>query len=245
MQVGEKSLQGRGGMGAKVDAAISAVGGGVQAVIIAAGGDRDIIDDIMTGTCWVWHLLIVTDIVRCGAPHCYWTISTLNAVDSFLSFIPFLPHSFHPSSHSPSFPPSILLPSFFHPYLRYTGKKAGTLFLGNSDATETEPGSAAAPASGSPSTIPVDKDSSVPVPVKVEEIARGARAGSRKLQDLKSEERSAILTNIALALEKRENEILQVNLLDIEAAEKRYWNELYTRLRLMPENPKIWYEKLR
>lgn len=36
-------------MGAKVDAAISAIGGGVQAVIIAAGGDRDIIDDIMTG----------------------------------------------------------------------------------------------------------------------------------------------------------------------------------------------------
>ena len=49
--MGEKSLQGRGGMGAKVDAAISAVGGGVQAVIIAAGGDRDIIDDIMTGMC--------------------------------------------------------------------------------------------------------------------------------------------------------------------------------------------------
>jgi gamma-glutamyl phosphate reductase len=60
------------------------------------------------------------------------------------------------------------------------------------------------------------------VPVKVEEIARGARAGSRKLQDLKSEERSAILANIALTLEKRENEILEVNLLDIEAAEKRY-----------------------
>ena len=36
-------------MGAKVDAAISAIGGGVQAVIIAAGGDRDVIDDIMTG----------------------------------------------------------------------------------------------------------------------------------------------------------------------------------------------------
>lgn len=49
LQVGEKSLQGRGGMGAKVDAAISALGGGVQAVIIAAGGERDVIDDIMAG----------------------------------------------------------------------------------------------------------------------------------------------------------------------------------------------------
>ena len=36
-------------MGAKVDAAISAIGGGVQAVIIAAGGDRDVISHIMNG----------------------------------------------------------------------------------------------------------------------------------------------------------------------------------------------------
>ena len=48
-EVGEKSLQGRGGMGAKVDAAMSAVKGGVQAVIIAAGGDSDVIDSIMRG----------------------------------------------------------------------------------------------------------------------------------------------------------------------------------------------------
>ena len=48
-KVGEKSLQGRGGMGAKVDAAINAVKGGVQAVIIAAGGDSGVIDSIMSG----------------------------------------------------------------------------------------------------------------------------------------------------------------------------------------------------
>lgn len=36
-------------MGAKVDAAISAIGGGVQAVIIAPGGERDVIDDIIAG----------------------------------------------------------------------------------------------------------------------------------------------------------------------------------------------------
>ena len=47
--MGEKSLQGRGGMGAKVDAAISAIGGGVQAVIIAPGGERDVLDDIIAG----------------------------------------------------------------------------------------------------------------------------------------------------------------------------------------------------
>ena len=36
-------------MGAKVDAAISAIGGGVQAVIIAPGGERDVLDDIIAG----------------------------------------------------------------------------------------------------------------------------------------------------------------------------------------------------
>lgn len=48
-QVGDKSLQGRGGMGAKVDAAVRAIDGGVQAVIIAAGGDFGVIDRIITG----------------------------------------------------------------------------------------------------------------------------------------------------------------------------------------------------
>lgn len=54
--MGEKSLQGRGGMGAKVDAAISAIGGGVQAVIIAPGGERDVLDDIIAGMQIQLHL---------------------------------------------------------------------------------------------------------------------------------------------------------------------------------------------
>lgn len=48
-EVGAKSLQGRGGMGAKVDAALSAVKGGVQAVIIAAGHDAETIGQIIKG----------------------------------------------------------------------------------------------------------------------------------------------------------------------------------------------------
>jgi delta-1-pyrroline-5-carboxylate synthetase len=47
--VGEKSLQGRGGMGAKVDAALRASRGGVQAVVIAAGHEERIIDKILSG----------------------------------------------------------------------------------------------------------------------------------------------------------------------------------------------------
>ena len=48
-EVGEKSLQGRGGMGAKVSAALSAVQGGVQAVVIAPGGNSAVINEIMRG----------------------------------------------------------------------------------------------------------------------------------------------------------------------------------------------------
>lgn len=46
---GDKSSQGRGGMSAKVGAALSAITGGVQAVVIAAGGETGIIDSIMQG----------------------------------------------------------------------------------------------------------------------------------------------------------------------------------------------------
>jgi delta-1-pyrroline-5-carboxylate synthetase len=48
-EVGEKSLQGRGGMGAKVSSALNAALGGVQAVIIAAGWKGGIIESIMRG----------------------------------------------------------------------------------------------------------------------------------------------------------------------------------------------------
>lgn len=47
--VGTKSNEGRGGMGAKVDAAIRSITGGVEAVIIAAGSEYNIIEKIMTG----------------------------------------------------------------------------------------------------------------------------------------------------------------------------------------------------
>ena len=47
--VGEKSHEGRGGMGAKVDAAIRSINGGVEAVIIAAGSEYNIIEKIMAG----------------------------------------------------------------------------------------------------------------------------------------------------------------------------------------------------
>lgn len=48
-KVGQKSTQGRGGMGAKVGAALSAIKGGVNAVVVAAGEDSGVIGKILNG----------------------------------------------------------------------------------------------------------------------------------------------------------------------------------------------------
>ena len=92
------------------------------------------------------------------------------------------------------------------------GQPACTLFLGNMEA----PAVAEEAEKAAPSSAALVAVSSV----KIEVIARGAREGSRKLQDLKSEERSAVLMKIALSLEEREKEILAVNDEDVAAAKK-------------------------
>eukprot|EP00602_Paraphysomonas_sp_CaronLab_P000444 CAMPEP_0185018868 /NCGR_PEP_ID=MMETSP1103-20130426/1548_1 /TAXON_ID=36769 /ORGANISM="Paraphysomonas bandaiensis, Strain Caron Lab Isolate" /LENGTH=719 /DNA_ID=CAMNT_0027548899 /DNA_START=78 /DNA_END=2234 /DNA_ORIENTATION=- len=51
-EVGDKSAQGRGGMGAKVDAALKAIDRGVKAVVIAAGGHPETIPRILKGETW-------------------------------------------------------------------------------------------------------------------------------------------------------------------------------------------------
>ena len=48
-KVGEKSLRGRGGMGAKVNAAVTAVEGGVMAVVIALGANPRAIEGTVAG----------------------------------------------------------------------------------------------------------------------------------------------------------------------------------------------------
>ena len=48
-KVGQKSTQGRGGMGAKVGAAMNAIKGGVSAVVVAAGEDSAVIGKILSG----------------------------------------------------------------------------------------------------------------------------------------------------------------------------------------------------
>mmetsp|Transcript_13388 Transcript_13388/g.20133 ORF Transcript_13388/g.20133 Transcript_13388/m.20133 type:complete len:757 (+) Transcript_13388:137-2407(+) len=51
-EVGDKSAQGRGGMGAKVDAALKAIDRGVPAVVIAAGGHPETLPRILRGDKW-------------------------------------------------------------------------------------------------------------------------------------------------------------------------------------------------
>lgn len=59
--IGEKSTQGRGGMGAKVDAALRAVQGGVQAVVIAAGNEAGVITKLFEGEDNVGTLFLLHD----------------------------------------------------------------------------------------------------------------------------------------------------------------------------------------
>lgn len=98
-----------------------------------------------------------------------------------------------------------------------TGRKAGTLFLGNADSC----GDDAISLTPSTSALAISDTPPATQMMKVEEVAKGARKGSRKLQDISSEDRSAVLMQIALSLELREQEILTANLVDVEAAEKR------------------------
>ena len=148
-------MQGRGGMGAKVDAALSAIHGGVQAVIIAAGTDSGVIGHIMTGD------------------------------------------------------------------------KVGTIFIANPEKRDESEVTIGAISEGL--VLNVDSSSAdmlngSPAPEQTgsaEEVASGARASSRLLQALTTEQRIAILLNMAHALEKHQEDILAANLMDIEAAEKR------------------------
>ena len=172
-KVGEKSLQGRGGMGAKVDAAMSAVNGGVQAVVIAAGGDMNVIDSIMNG------------------------------------------------------------------------EKTGTMFLAHTDVASSDGDTAVIVADGNRENCAAIAATAAAA-VKADEVAQGARAGSRQLQALQSAEREAILLHMANALESRQAEILAVNTEDVTAAEKSgITGPSLKRLKLTPEKLRTLVEGIR
>ena len=173
-KVGEKSLQGRGGMGAKVDAAMSAVNGGVQAVVIAAGGDMNVIDSIMNG------------------------------------------------------------------------EKTGTMFLAHTDVTSSSGDSAVGAADRNRENGAAVAEVAAAAAVKADEVAQGARTGSRQLQALQSTEREAILLHMANALESRQTEILAVNAEDVAAAEKSgIAGPSLKRLKLTPEKLRTLVEGIR
>ena len=128
--------------------------------------------------------------------------------------------SVHPLSPLPLVPFPPLPLNHFN-----TGRKAGTLFLGNADSC----GGDAISLTPSTSALAISDTPPAAQMMKVEEVAKGARKGSRKLQDISSEDRSAVLMQIALSLELREQEILTANMVDVEAAEKRWSQNHYYR----------------
>lgn len=141
-EIGNKSTQGRGGMGAKVDAALRGIQGGVQAVVIADGRQ--------TG--------VIADIVR--------------------------------------------------------GKSIGTIFLKNGSTSNDE-----ADCTLLKSSVDISHNNIEEIPQDIQRMAIDARNGSRKLQQLTSNERSNILTNISKSLIENQEEIIRVNQLDISYAE--------------------------
>lgn len=137
--IGDKSLQGRGGMGAKVDAAIRAIDGGIHAVVIADGSRIGIISEILSGN------------------------------------------------------------------------KVGTLFLARSIVNGIHEDEGQLTSQKNSSTKRDEFDAVT--------LAELARAGSRSLQKLTSEERSNILVEIANQLLAQKDDILAVNELDVKDAE--------------------------
>ena len=198
-------------MGAKVDAAISAIGGGVQAVVIAPGGERDVIDDIIAGM----HLPLLRSHI---SYHLHSPVISSSHLHSY--WIDFSHHLCPPLTYNLIHLSLLLAPSLpSNPLCICTGRKAGTLVLGNTDTSSDDVISLAS----STSTLALSDAPPVAAVqvINVEEVAKGARKGSRKLQDISSEERSAVLMQIASSLELREQEILTANMIDVEAAENR------------------------
>ena len=72
--------------------------------------------------------------------------------------------------------------------------------------------------------------------VQCREMAVKARAASRQLQALRSEDRVAILNRIADSLESHEQEIMAENAVDVEAASGKVGDALLQRLVLKPTN---------
>ena len=70
--------------------------------------------------------------------------------------------------------------------------------------------------------------------VQCREMAVKARAASRQLQALRSEDRVAILNRIADSLESHEQEIMAENAVDVEAATGKVGDALLQRLVLKP-----------
>ena len=152
-------------MGAKVDAALRAIDGGVQAVIIAAGGEHEVIDKIIRGE---------------PAGTAFFHVD--NFVEAVVSSAPCDSKKLDSATNN-------------------TILSRNTSFTDAADVKTVE---------------------FTQTTLSVEEIAINARKGSRELNQVSEDLRMKILLDIANNIKLRENEILAANVLDLDAAEKRY-----------------------
>ena len=213
-KVGEKSLQGRGGMGAKVDAALSAVHGGVQAVVIAAGLENGVIECIMggdnVGTIFLSHPEQSSQRERGDGGgeggEGKWEVGD----------------------------GEMIVGSIDEGLVASNGRKYNKN-INNDDNNDSNDGHS----NGNLDLSDKDKNNSQHTTTQLnngninknnintnntsvlQNIANESRKASRNLQLLKSEERVAILHKLAYVLEERTVDILAANAIDVEEAEIR------------------------
>jgi delta-1-pyrroline-5-carboxylate synthetase len=165
---GDKSDQGRGGMAAKVDAAVTACKSGVKAVVIASGHSADTVQSVIAGQDR-GTLFLASRLDEIS------NLNNSNVNDEDATWINDAPVLGEKNNHIDG-------------------------ILKGMPAISEAPG-------------PMESG-------KAEILAQECREAGRNLQSLSSAEREEILMNIAAEIDDRQQEILAVNALDVEKAQR-------------------------
>jgi hypothetical protein len=197
---GQKSLQGRGGMGAKVDAALKAVEGGVLAAVITSGSDFAAVDRIMRGE------IVGTLFLNCLEA------AAVTVGDSDMDSV--ISGSNPPSAcTTPALGTTIssISPSTSLSTLNSTGTTTSSI---------VSPGNAGTTARTTNANANVNSGSSSEE--QVHALAASVRAAGRVLQQASGETRTQVLRCIAELLVERRPAILDANAIDVADAEDKY-----------------------
>lgn len=116
-----------------------------------------------------------------------------------------------------------------------SGQMVGTLFSHDSSREVEESHRQSQAAKDSRQTNGTHREETGSADKAARDMAVAARDASRVLQSLSSKEREDILLRIADVLESKEEEIMQENTADVNAAEGKIDEQLMNRLRLKPQ----------